>query len=87
MDGGGKVPHRVQRAFEADPPKAGSVGAGGLLHQEPAQVISDPVHESFLLDEFRAFTTQDVEARKYLDLVKVQFDFPALRFEYADGIG
>ena len=87
MDGRGKVPHGVERTFEADPPKLGSVRVRGLLHQEPDQVVGNHVHERFLGDKFRALAAQDIEAEQYLDLMEVKFDFPALRVERADGIG
>ena len=72
MDGGGKMPHRVECAFETDPPQVGSVVVGSLLHQEPDQVVGDDVHDCFLFDQFRALAAQDVQSEQDFDLVEVQ---------------
>ena len=70
MDGAGKMPHRVQRAFEADATQCHLMRARGLLHKEPDHVMGDEVQEGFLFDEFRAFAAQDVETEQDFDLVK-----------------
>jgi len=87
MEGGREVAHGIQRALEANPPKAHLVRLRGLLHKESNQVIGHLVQEGFLLDQLRALAAQNVQPEQGLDLVKVQLDFPTLRLERPNLVG
>src|SRR3954469_12503723 len=68
----------IQSAFEADSLQRNRSDSGRLLHEQSNQIIGDEMHENFLLDHLRGFTTEHIHLQHGFEIAKGQFNLPAL---------